>query len=134
MKFITGKYLAFVLDEASRNKLIKISPPQFSKVICHHVTIIFKLNQGLLDSFTQSETEDPTVEVTGVVSDDKIECFTVEINGKSKRIEGGFYHITHSLTPPAKPVQSNDLLKKVNGVPSIPFQQKIKVTGKLQLC
>ena len=41
MENLDKKYLAFVLDNKSRDKLISAFPPSFDKTICHHVTIKF---------------------------------------------------------------------------------------------
>lgn len=130
LSYKTGCYLAFVLSDASRAELIKFFPPTFERVICHHVTIAFKLDQELFDSIMGVMGDSVEVFATGHLIGQNIECFTVEINGvKRLEISGQQYHITHSLQSPAKPVDSNALIRSG----ADPKKMRLKVEGSLQL-
>ena len=112
MKYDPACYLAFVLSKETRADLIRFFPPTFEKVICHHVTIAFKLDEQLFDAIIKKIGENPTVVATGYMVGQNLDCFTVEVNGmKVLELNGQHFHVTHSLRPPAKPVDSNALIK-----------------------
>ena len=51
-------------------------------------------------------------EVVGRVDDGEgVEAMVVQIDGSADRPDGGKYHITWSLGPGRKPVESNDVIK-----------------------
>lgn len=124
-------YLAFVLDAASRARLLKNVPPKFAKVVAHHVTLIFpttdieaaKARRMML----QLADQEHDVEVISHYVGEHIEAVGVTFNGDKKRPNGGFYHVTLSLEPPAKPKDSNTLTK-----PTL-LSQPFKLTGSVQL-
>lgn len=119
-------YLAFVISPESREELIRLFKPKFSRVICHHVTIEF----NVADGFDLSEfiSKPYTVKAIGVAQGDGVECIAVSINGVRERIDGSFYHITLSVEPPHKPVESNTLKDKVSLIRGI-----VPITGSFQL-
>jgi hypothetical protein len=131
MNYKPGYYLAFVLSKESRDELIKLFPPSFDRVICHHVTIAFNLDEGMFDSIVDTFGEHPKVVATGYLVGQNLECFTVEINGSHRLIlNGQRFHITHSLQSPAKPVDSNKLItnsKEPNR------EISAELTGKLEM-
>lgn len=98
-------YSAYVLDDASRAKLLEKFPPQNDRVVAHHITYEFP-----------SDEEPPAPEsakVVGRVAEDGIEALVVMIDGEKFRPDGKIYHITWSLDPERfKPVDSNQLLKR----------------------
>lgn len=123
-------YLAFVLDERSRAKLLQELPPSFAKVIAHHVTIIFpKTSEEQAEMrrlYRQLLDQEHDVQVNSYYKGEHIEAAGVTFNGDTKRPTGGFYHVTLSLEAPAKPVDSNKLTSP----------QRIKpfeLTGKVKL-
>jgi len=124
---LSKKYLAFVLDNKSREKLIKAFPPSFNTTICHHVTI--KFND--IDIEDVEKYHDITrASVVGIISEEDLEALVVNFASKIKRDDGSIYHITHSLTKgKKKPVDSNKLLKKKDYVP-VPH---ISISGTVQL-
>lgn len=134
LKYQPGFYLAYVLTDQSRNELLKLVPPAFSRVICHHVTLAFWLNETLFDNIMETVGETPTVVVTGHLKCDNIECFKVEINGQSVlKLNGQNLHITESLNPPAKPVDSNKMLTHT---PVVNFSSKnlnITLSGSVEM-
>lgn len=112
MKYDPNCYLAFVLSNEARSDLIRFFPPTFEKVICHHVTIAFKMDKQLFDEIIKKIGEDPTVVATGYMVGENLDCFTVEVNGtKVLELNDQRFHVTHSLRPPAKPVDSNKLIR-----------------------
>jgi hypothetical protein len=117
IKYIPGHYLAFVLSEQSRSELIKLVPPSFGRVICHHVTLAFKLDENLFEGIMEVIGEHPKVVVTGLHQCDNIECFAVDINNAHRLLlNSQRYHITHSLNDPAKPFDSNRVIAGTEAV------------------
>ena len=104
-----GHYLAFELSQESRAHLLSMHQTSFSKVICHHVTMEFNLTAQKLKEFQAAFSDDPKVRVVGFAKGDGIECAAVSIDGVKRRNDGSFYHVTMSLEPPHKPVESNKL-------------------------
>lgn len=129
-------YLAFVLDEASRSKLLEVCPPSFSKVVCHHVTISFGVSKKTLEEFQKDFSDsEPTVKATSLLIGENIECVTVLVDEKSDRKyskDGGKYHVTLSLNPPEKPVDSNKLFTD-SSVKKITFYKPISLTGEFTI-
>ena len=127
---LKSKYLAFVLDKSSREKLLKAFPPLFDDVICHHVTLMFNnVDEDTVEQYIDVKK----AKVVGYVSDKSLECLVVEINGSSKRNDGGTFHITLSLVKgKRKPVDSNALLKKpqFNNYVAVP---NIEISGSVKL-
>lgn len=124
---IAKKYLAFVLDNKSREKLIAAFPPSFDTTVCHHVTI--KFND--IDIEDVEKYHDITrATVVGIIAEEDLEALVVNFASTTTREDGGTYHITHSLTKgKKKPFDSNKLLKKKDFVP-VPH---ISISGTVQL-
>lgn len=119
-----SNYLAFVISESSRAKLLETFPPKYPRQICHHVTLKFDLSKGLTDEEKSFLDKKATVIVLGTVDDGNgVQCLPVEFKGKTIRPDGSFYHITHSLEFGRKPVESN----KLNGIDFV--QDRITVDG-----
>lgn len=112
MNQLTGHYLAYELTTHVRAKLLQVFPASFSKIICHHITIDFNPNQEIVDAFVRSSSRS-IVKVVGTAEGDGVQCLAVSINGQTARADGSFYHITLSVEPPHKPVESNLLKDKV---------------------
>ena len=121
-------YLAFVLDNASREKLIKQFPPSQEKVFCHHVTLKFF---NVTDDDVQLWENVNKAYVVAYVADSYLEAFVVDLKSNTTREDGGTYHVTHSLDPAhRKPVDSNRLIKSKEWVK---LQTQISITGRVQL-
>ena len=112
-EFKPGHYLAFEISDKSRAHLLTMFPAQFSKIIAHHVTIEFNLTAEKFDNYKRLFTDQTEVRVYGYAKGDGIECVAVSIGDEYKRADGSFYHVTLSLEPPHKPVESNLLENKV---------------------
>lgn len=102
-------YTCYLLSETARDTLIKLYPPKYDKVICHHITRQFGAPAG-----TSLPEKPKVVKVIGYANDpDGLEAFVVSVDGEEKRPDGKRYHITHSLDPSKfKPVDSNTLVNK----------------------
>lgn len=134
MNNLSGKYLAFEISDKSRANLLNLFRPNFSKVICHHVTIEFNLTQEKYDSLEHLIKHPPNVIAYGYAKGDGIECIAVAIGNVTDRPDGSFFHITLSLSPPHKPVESKKLEDKVVGIKGM-FRSidSIKIDGTFKL-
>ena len=90
-QFLLEGYVAFVLDASSKQKLLEQFPPKYSDVYADHITYQY----GVPRPETMPSSED--VQVVGYGSGEGIEALVVAINGSTKRLDGGTYHITWSL-------------------------------------
>lgn len=107
-EFLKEGYIAFELDEKSRNHLLSIFTPKYPKTIAHHITYAFGVPKD-----TELPMQPSSIEVVGYADDgESIEALVVAIDGSVKRNDGKIYHITWSLDPEQgrKPVHSNDLI------------------------
>jgi len=121
------KYLAFVLDKKSHDKLVSSFPPSFDTVFCHHITIKFN---GLDLEDVEKFVDITRASVVGYIADEALEALVVNLGSTTKRDDGSIYHITHSLTKgKRKPVDSNKLLKSKDYVP-VPH---IAISGEVKL-
>ena len=102
----TVHYQQFVLDQASKAKLLRRFPPKFSQSIAHHITEHFDVPA---DSGTPNKPH--TVKVVGYASDEYLECVVCEVDGKLKAPDGRTYHVTLSLDPSHR--ESNDSNKVI---------------------
>jgi hypothetical protein len=125
-------YLAFVLDDKSREHMISYLKPSFSKVICHHVTIEFNLTPKNVAELKERKELDGEIEVAiyGIARGDGVDCLLAQVNGERDRRDGGFYHVTLSVEPPQKPVASNFIERSKFAFIK---QPAIEVTGSLML-
>ena len=130
MANMKNKYLAFVLDAESREKLIRLFKPSFSKVICHHVTIEYNLDThgipGLFEKLLDGKQN--RINAIGIARGDGVECVAISIDNNTVRADGSFYHVTLCVEPPHKPVESNTLKDKVELIRGI-----IYLTGHYEL-
>ena len=136
LEFMPGAYLGFTLSEDTRADLLGRCPPQFSRVICHHVTISFAVSRETLRDFQEAYADrEPAVMAHALVVGDAVECVTVTLEGQTRRVfnkRGGEYHITLSVEPPAKPSDTNVLLASGAGR-VLEFHQPLRLTGEFQL-
>lgn len=125
-KVRTG-YIAVLLDETSRTKLLEVFPPQFPDVIAHHITVVYGVPKPD-DEFLGTKH---MIKVIGHVQDDSLEALVVQLDGKLQRADGKIYHITWSMdkSKGRKAMQSNDLIKAAGFTP---LEQPITVSGEMQ--
>ncbi len=115
-------YTAYVLDDASRDALMKKFPPKYDKVVGHHITVEFGVPEGT------EPPADAKLNVLGRVdSGDGLEALVVAVDGDRTRPDGKTYHVTWSLDPDKyKPVDSNDLIARKQ----FTLSQPISITTK----
>lgn len=120
-------YTAYVLTDASREKLKEKFPPKYSKFIGHHVTVDFGV------SADSPIPEDANVTVVGKKdSGDGLEALVVSVNNETERPDGSIYHITWSLDPEKySPKDSNTMFKNDYNRYTISLPIQIETTPSL---
>lgn len=112
-------YVGYELTENSRQKLMDMFPPKYSRIFGHHITTKFGTNNP---NDIPEYTED-TMVVGYADTGDGLEALVVTINGDSKKEDGNFFHITWSLNPEKyKPVDSNKVVENYSKIAPVPIQ------------
>jgi hypothetical protein len=102
-----GTVIGWKLPRGEREGLLQRFPPKYESVIADHVT----LRSGV----TPETPLPPHVDarVVGRADDGKsLECLVAELDGTTNRPDGSTYHITWSLGPRRRAVESNDVLRE----------------------
>ena len=107
-----GTVTGWKLPQDERGRLLERFPPKYEKVIADHVT----LRTGATPATPLPRK--PTSRVVGRADDGKsLECLVVELDGTTERPDGSTYHITWSLGPGRRAVESNDVLRDLGWEP-----------------
>jgi hypothetical protein len=117
-------YLAFNLTEKSREAVLEKFAPRYDNVICHHVTYKFGVPAD-----APLPPAPQCAQVVGYATDDAgVECLVVAIDGTEVRpLDGKTYHVTLSLAPGRKPVESNTVLAERGWIPLVePFTIEVE--------
>jgi hypothetical protein len=97
------RYVGWALDGADRERLLKDFPPAYPNVVADHVTL------GLDGSGPPPRAG--RAEVVGRTDDGAgVQALVVRIDGTTDRPDGSTYHLTWSLGPGRRAVESNDVL------------------------
>ncbi len=100
-------YLAYKLTDASRAAVLQKYPEHYEHIVCSHITYQFDVPEGTKELPPQPES----VVVVAEVDDGRgVQALVAEVNGDTHRPHGGTFHITESLGPGRKAVESNDLV------------------------
>lgn len=105
-------YTAYILDEDSRQLLLRTFQPKYGDVIAHHITHKF----GATEADVPAPPQD--VRVVGLHDNGAIQALAVEIDGERRQAtehEKRYFHITFSLdrAQGVSPKDSNVMLLKI---------------------
>jgi hypothetical protein len=111
------RVIGWKLAPAERDVLLARFPPRYANAIADHVTLRARVAEG-------AALPPPCVAAIVGRSDDGrgVEAMVVQIDGSSGRPDGSTYHITWSLQPGRKAVESNDVIAKSGWKPVEPPQ------------
>lgn len=100
--------VAWSLDRDQRDELLDRFPPVYPNVIADHVTLAAGVGKGHpLPSQDRGE-------IVGTVDDGAgVQAMVVRIGGTTNRPDGSTYHITWSLARDRKPIESNDVIRRL---------------------
>lgn len=94
------------LPRDQRERLLQRFPPKYENVIADHVT----LRSGAAPQTPLPPNVDASI--VGRADDGKsLECLVAELDGTTNRPDGSTYHITWSLGPGRRAIESNDVLR-----------------------
>ena len=101
------RVMGWKLDRSERDALLARFPARYGNVIADHVTLKARVHEDAVL---------PPV-ATGVIvgrSDDGrgVEAMVVQLDGSTDRPDGSTYHITWSLGPGRRAVESNDVIRQ----------------------
>lgn len=110
-----GGYIAYVLTDASRAKLLAAVPAVYPEVIAHHITYKF----GVSDAEPLPDQPTSIRAVKAYDAGDGVQAVEVEVDGSSARPDGGVFHVTISIDRAAgrTPVHSKKLIASTQGEP-----------------
>lgn len=100
-------YIAYLLNDQTRQRLTELFPPKYPEFIGHHITLTFAKRDAPLPEMPKR------ARVVGHADNGiGLEALVVEIDGNIHRPDGKIFHITWSLdrTKGFKPVDSNTLV------------------------
>jgi hypothetical protein len=107
-----GTVTGWKLPQYERDMLLERFPPKYENAIADHVT----LRTGATPDTPLPRK--PDSRVVGRADDGKsLECLVVELDGTTDRPDGSTYHITWSLGPGRRAVESNDVLRDLGWEP-----------------
>jgi hypothetical protein len=109
---MSGGYVGWALHPEDREALLGAFPPAYEKVVADHVTLsLASLFKGALPTARSGE-------VVGVADDGAgVQALAVRIEGSTDRPDGSTYHLTWSLGPGRRAVESNDVLRERGWAP-----------------
>ena len=117
----TKGYTGWALDPEQRKIFLTLFPPSYERVIAHHCTAEFGVT---------SDHPLPTAdhgEVVGVADDGQgVQALVLSIGGTTERPDGSTWHITWSLAPGRKPVESNQVIRTMGWEPTKPITIKLR--------
>ena len=107
-------YIAFVLDEISRDQILNWTQPSSGdNVYCHHVTIAFQPPEeeveDIMDKFASCKFM-----CHGLVVSPQAVVARVSVDGSFIRPDGGYWHCTVVTAEGTKPVFSNRIMELHN--------------------
>jgi hypothetical protein len=98
-----GTVAGWKLPPDERELLLARFPPKYENVIADHVTL--RVGGTKLP-------RKPNARIVGRADDgESLECLVVELDGTTDRPDGSTYHITWSLGPYRRAIESNDVLR-----------------------
>ena len=102
----SGTVIGWKLPRDERERLLQRFAPKYENVVADHVT----LRPGATPETPLPQTVE--ARVVGRADDgSSLECLVVELDGTTDRPDGSTYHITWSLGPKRRAVESNDVLR-----------------------
>ncbi|MBK3777141.1 hypothetical protein GAY31_23825 [Azospirillum brasilense] len=116
-----GGYVGWALPEADRARLLALFPPRYARTVAHHVTLAHGVGAG-----HPLPTEREGM-VMGLADDGEgVQALVVSIAGTIDRPGGGAYHVTWSLEPGRRAVESNAVIARLGWSPVEPVAVRLE--------
>ena len=108
-------YVGWLLPVTERVRLLAEFPQQFATLVGHHCTLKVGVDASYgLPEETHAQVVGEAIDPSGV------QALVLRIDNTTSRPGGGIYHITWSLAPGRKPVESNQTIEKFGWRPAGP--------------
>ena len=109
-----GTVIGWLLAQEDRARLLQQFKPRYENIVAHHVTLRTEAAKDPLPPQVKAQ-------IVGRTDDDQgVQAMVVSIDGTTDRPDGSTYHLTWSLGPGRKGVESNDVLAKQGWEPVEP--------------
>ena len=105
-------FIAVNLDDASQEKLREVFPPRHKKEFYHHLTVVFKPEEDIYETFKPHFGSEVTMSVMGEVFDGKGQAALVSCNLS----RNNHPHVTLSCSEGIAPNYSNQMLEENTGL------------------
>lgn len=117
----TSGYVGWALPGDERARLLALFPAAYGRMVAHHVT----LAHGVPADHPLPAATAGTV--VGIADDGAgVQALVVAIGGGTARPDGSAYHITWSLGPGRKPVESNGVIRARGWTPVEPVPLRLE--------
>ncbi|GAA4259301.1 hypothetical protein GBZ26_13340 [Azospirillum formosense] len=114
-------YVGWALPEAERARLLARFPARYAHTVAHHVTLAHGVRAGHPLPTERGGT------VLGLADDGEgVQALIVAIAGTTERPGGGNYHITWSLGPGRRAVESNAVIARLGWTPVEPVTVRLE--------
>jgi len=99
-------YVGWNLPEEERARLLARFPAAYPRTVAHHATAAFNV------STNHPLPKETTGTVVGIADDGAgVQALVLSIGGTTARPDGSTWHVTWSLAPDRRPVESNDVIR-----------------------
>ncbi|AWJ86651.1 hypothetical protein TSH58p_24580 (plasmid) [Azospirillum sp. TSH58] len=116
-----GGYVGWALPEAERARLLALFPARYARTVAHHVTLAHGVGPGHPLPTEREGT------ITGLADDGLgVQALVVAIAGTTDRPGGGTYHVTWSLGPGRRAVESNAVIARLGWSPVEPAAVRLE--------
>lgn len=113
MQVVTGNhYLAFVLDEETRQRVLSKYPKRHDVHVCHHVTIAYSFGHNEVAGLQYFIDSKPTFELDRFIGTETIDLFAVNVNGFPMHTDQSKTHLTFTRSALSRNADSS---KVING-------------------
>lgn len=133
MKVTTGShYLAFVLDENTRNRVMMLYHQRHPVTVCHHVTIQLNIEESDVERLQSIVDANPEFKLSSMIETDVVDLFRVDVDGVLLATDQSFTHLTYTRKLEARNRDSNRVLKGEIDLTGI-FSASAVLTGQFEL-
>jgi hypothetical protein len=113
----SGDVIGWLLNGEDRANLLQRIAPAYSRVVAHHVTLKAEAAEDERAPAAQDAA------IIGLANDGEgVQAAVVRLNGTTRRPDGGVYHITWSLAPGRRAVESNAVIAQHGWTPLAPVE------------
>lgn len=115
-----GRIIGWRLDRGQRDLLLERFPARYQRVVADHVTLTSRACGRDLPKAVEAR-------IVGRADDGRgVQAMVVEINGSIERPDGSTFHLTWSLEPGRRAVESNDVIARIGWTALAPVSLQLE--------